>query len=115
MYDLLNPVRTSNTLKIKEDPKKGIYVENLSEPYVDDKNDLYFLLDSADESRIVNETRLNSNSSRSHIVFILYILQKLPDGSEKKGILNLIDLAGSERVLITISIGDQDRSNWRNP
>ena len=98
LYDLLTPTRSSIQLKIKEDPKNGIYVENLSEPYVEDKNELYFLLDSAEELRIVNETKLNKNSSRSHIVFMLQILQKLPDGTEKKGILNLIDLAGSERV-----------------
>lgn len=97
---MVTSVRNSTPLKIKEDPKKGIYVENLSEPYIEDKNQLYFFLDSAEENRIVNETKLNKNSSRSHIVFIFYILQKLPDGREKKGILNLIDLAGSERVYI---------------
>ena len=101
LYDLLTPVRNANGhLKIKEDPKKGIFVENLTEPYVEDKNELYFLLETAEEHRYVNETKLNKNSSRSHIVFILHILQKLPDGTEKKGILNLIDLAGSERVRI---------------
>lgn len=107
----MTPFRNSSPLKIKEDPKKGIYVENLSEPYVDDKNELYFLLDSAVDNRIVNETRLNKNSSRSHIVLILYILQKLPDGTEKKGILNLIDLAGSERVYFIFNLGNENRSN----
>jgi hypothetical protein len=103
LYDLLNPIRNSNVqLKIKEDPKKGIFVENLSEPYIEDKEELLFLLDSAEENRYVNETKLNKNSSRSHIVFILHILQKMPDGVEKKGILNLIDLAGSERVSYTL-------------
>jgi hypothetical protein len=103
LYDLLSPIRNSNAqLKIKEDPKKGIFVENLSEPYIEDKEELLFLLDSAEENRYVNETKLNKNSSRSHIVFILHILQKMPDGVEKKGILNLIDLAGSERVTSTL-------------
>ena len=48
--------------------------------------------------RSMAETRANKTSSRSHAIFILQLTQKFPNGSEKKGRLNLIDLAGSEKV-----------------
>lgn len=85
-------------LKIKEDPKTGMYVHNLMIVSVEDKNEIYALLEQAEENRTVAETRLNKQSSRSHIVFMLYIKQKLADDTEKLGTLNLVDLAGSEKV-----------------
>lgn len=42
-------------------------------------------------------TRLNDYSSRSHTIFQVEIIQKTGD-EEKRGLLNLIDLAGSEKV-----------------
>lgn len=48
--------------------------------------------------RTVAYTSMNSQSSRSHSLFILELVQKFPNGSEKKGKLNLVDLAGSEKV-----------------
>jgi len=99
LYDLLNPSVKSSDLKIKEDPKKGIYVQNLTIISVEDREEIYALLEQAEENRTVAETRLNKQSSRSHIVFMLYIKQKLPDDTEKLGTLNLVDLAGSEKVI----------------
>ncbi len=100
LYDLLNPAVKYTDLKIKEDPKKGIYVQNLTIISVEDREEIYALLEQAEENRTVAETRLNKQSSRSHIVFMLYIKQKLPDDTEKLGTLNLVDLAGSEKVII---------------
>ena len=44
---------------------------------------------------------MNLSSSRSHSVFTLEIIEKLPNGSEKNGKLNLVDLAGSEKIAHT--------------
>ena len=55
-----------------------------------------------DDLRVKAETGLNKLSSRSHLLFTLEITQKMPDESEKVGILNIVDLAGSEKVSLSI-------------
>lgn len=57
------------------------------------------LLAEAMEKRSVGCTQLNEQSSRSHMVFVMRI-EGVNEGTGKKvsGVLNLIDLAGSERV-----------------
>lgn len=86
-------------MKIKEDPKRGVYVNNLTNFPVEQRDEILALLEQAEENRSVAETRLNKHSSRSHIVFMLHLKQRFPDNTEKLGILNLIDLAGSEKVI----------------
>lgn len=85
-------------LQIKECPRRGIYVKGLTEVCVTSEQELIELLCLGQQLRTVAATKLNSTSSRSHFIFILEVLQKLPNDSEKKGILNLVDLAGSEKV-----------------
>ncbi len=54
------------------------------------------------DNRIVSETKLNSYSSRSHSILIFEVTQNLNNPNfYKKGTLNLIDLAGSEKILKT--------------
>ena len=102
---MLNPNIKYTDLKIKEDPKCGTYVQNLTSVSVEDKDEVYALIEHAEECRSVAETRLNKASSRSHFVVMLFITQKLPDDTEKVGILNLVDLAGSEKVINIINLG----------
>jgi kinesin family protein 5 len=48
---------------------------------------------------LVGQTEMNSESSRSHSIFIIIVQQKnLNDLSNKTGKLYLVDLAGSEKV-----------------
>ncbi len=105
LYDLLNPGMKSSDLKIKEHSKKGIYVENLSEIYITSQEEFLLYITEAEKCRSVSETGLNKNSSRSHLLFQLQITQKLQDDTERRGALNLIDLAGSEKVSKTHAIG----------
>jgi hypothetical protein len=105
LYDLLNPEAKSSELKIKEHSKRGIYVENLSETYISSQEEFLFLIHEAEKYRSVSETSLNKNSSRSHLLFQLQITQKMQDDTERRGALNLIDLAGSEKVSKTHAIG----------
>lgn len=102
LFDLLSPETKSSDLKIKEHPKKGIYVTNLTEEYISTKEEILLLIDHAEEYRVVSATGLNKSSSRSHLLFQMVITQKLPDDIEKRGILNLVDLAGSEKVILII-------------
>lgn len=95
--DLLEP--TKNNLKVREDKIKGIYIEDLSERYVLDDKEVLELIEFGTSNRSVAYTNMNSNSSRSHLVFILTIHQKnTSDLSSKLGKLYLVDLAGSEKM-----------------
>lgn len=96
MNDLL--CNEPNQLKIKEDKRRGIYVQGLTEVSVDCEDDMLELIALGEQMRTVAKTKCNAVSSRSHSLFRLTVKQKLPDESEKRGILNLVDLAGSEKV-----------------
>ncbi|GBF99197.1 kinesin [Raphidocelis subcapitata] len=57
------------------------------------------LIRRASEARACAETAMNSTSSRSHCVFMLYIAGAHPaSGTRLTGCLCLVDLAGSERL-----------------
>lgn len=98
ILDLLEP--SSNNLQIREDIKKGIYVENLKEIEVTSARDVIQQLIQGAANRKVAATNMNRASSRSHSVFTCIIESKW----ESQGVthhrfarLNLVDLAGSER------------------
>ncbi len=97
--DLLNPGNSSK-LQIREQKKK-IWVENLSEEYVGAPEDVMELISAGEKLRATSATGMNETSSRSHSVFILKIESK-PEAAggaaARSAVLNLIDLAGSERV-----------------
>ena len=112
--DLLIPEKKN--LNIREDKKKGIFVDNLSEWIVKDSNDIYTLLSKGVENRATASTSMNEISSRSHAIFIIILEQNILK-KEKYGIeintvkkmskLNLVDLAGSERTKISGAKGKQ--------
>ena len=79
LNDLLNHSNKQQNLKIKEDPRKGIYVDNITSVNVINKEDFLILIEEAEDRRSVAETKLNKLSSRSHIVFCLSIKNDLKD------------------------------------
>jgi kinesin family protein 5 len=85
-------------LKIKEDPKRGTYVEGLTEVCIVSEEEIMEVIYSGEKLRHIASTKLNKTSSRSHSICIIEIIQKFPNDSEKRGVLNLVDLAGSERI-----------------
>ncbi|XP_015873167.3 kinesin-like protein KIN-12E [Ziziphus jujuba] len=98
ILDLLEP--SSSNLQIREDIKKGVYVENLKEIEVTSARDVIHQLIQGAANRKVAATNMNRASSRSHSVFTCIIESKW----ESQGVthhrfarLNLVDLAGSER------------------
>ncbi|CAN1251707.1 Kinesin-like protein KIN-12E [Linum perenne] len=98
ILDLLDP--SSNNLQIREDVKKGVYVDNLKEVEVSTARDVIQQLIEGSTNRKVAATNMNHASSRSHSVFTCIIESKW----ESQGVthhrfarLNLVDLAGSER------------------
>lgn len=110
--DLLRTDRTG--LQIREDRKRGVFVEGLSEWAVRSPNEIYSLMQKGAMSRATASTKMNDVSSRSHAVFIIIVEQMLTSENEedegeskqiKVGKLNLVDLAGSERVRVTGATG----------
>ena len=111
--DLLKPNSPNKNLNIREDKKKGLYVEHLSEWAVRGPNDIYALLERGASCRAISNTNMNDVSSRSHAVFMIIVEQLINDNEingqqiTKIGRLNLVDLAGSERTRVTGATGKQ--------
>ena len=100
--DLL--VNNNQKLAIKEDPKKGTFVKDLTYVTLKDTEDIQKCLDKGNKNRHVGATSMNDQSSRSHSLFTVY-LEIEENGKIRSGKLNLVDLAGSERVGKTNATG----------
>ena len=100
---------SEDNLVIREDPRRGFYVEGLQEFIVRDYREAEALINLGLENRTIAPTLMNATSSRSHTVLTLSIeRQGLNLGSRTKNVrskLLMVDLAGSERVRRTISKG----------
>jgi hypothetical protein len=67
--DLLKPERSN--LNIREDKRRGVFVEDLSEWVVRSPAEIYGLMERGGAVRATGETKMNELSSRSHAVFIV--------------------------------------------
>lgn len=67
--DLLKPERSN--LNIREDKKRGVFVDGLSEWVVRSPAEIYGLMERGGMVRATGETKMNEFSSRSHAVFIV--------------------------------------------
>ncbi|CEJ04051.1 Putative Kinesin heavy chain [Rhizopus microsporus] len=95
--DLFNP--SNDNLAIHEDKTRGVYVKDLYEIYVANKDEVYQAMKNGSANRMVAYTHMNAESSRSHSIVVITITQKnLDTGAAKSGKLYLVDLAGSEKV-----------------
>lgn len=72
--DLLEP--TSINLHIREDIKKGVYVEGLQEEVVSSAKDMMEIIHLGAKNRHVGSTSMNKESSRSHSVLTTIIETK---------------------------------------
>ncbi|KAL0970777.1 hypothetical protein UPYG_G00247280 [Umbra pygmaea] len=100
--DLLNP-KSKGTLRVREHPIMGPYVEDLSKLAVTGYSDIQDLMDCGNKARTVAATNMNETSSRSHAVFTIVFTQRRRDqltslDTEKVSKVSLVDLAGSERA-----------------
>uniref|UniRef100_A0A7M5WTB1 Kinesin motor domain-containing protein n=1 Tax=Clytia hemisphaerica TaxID=252671 RepID=A0A7M5WTB1_9CNID len=98
VFDLLEPSTAS--LNLRENIKKGVFVEGLGERDVSSAKDAYGVLQSGWMNRRVASTSMNRESSRSHAVFTVSLESKKRSGGMnniKVSKLHLVDLAGSER------------------
>ena len=128
IIDLLNPVtnmnpdfnlysnsniskKEQNELKIKEDPKKGMYIQGITEEEINNSQQAKNLILTGLKSRHVAATEMNAESSRSHLLFSLFLKAEYINSKkakiQKSSRLHLIDLAGSERQKKTKTLGER--------
>ena len=116
LNDLLSLDRSAG-LKLMDCPTRGTIAEGLTEVGVEGAAHLHTLLETIDRRREVRGTRMNDNSSRSHLIVKLTIesrpssqsvVQQASNGHQQKeqpaaamtvktSALTFVDLAGSER------------------
>lgn len=108
--DLLKRESTQHNLRVREHPKLGPYVQDLSRHLVMDYSDVEELMARGNAHRTTASTAMNDVSSRSHAIFTLNFTQAkfirdLPSETVSK--VNLVDLAGSERADSTKATGQR--------
>lgn len=118
-------------LRIREDPKTGVFIEGLKQIQVENEEQLLGLIKFASKNRITHNTNMNLTSSRSHA--ILRILfekrtyshidnnnssnQNSPSKkgyTNTKGLLTIVDLAGSEKSKLSNAGIRKEESKYIN-
>lgn len=96
--DLLSEPESGIKYEIKHE-NEATYIKNCRYVEIKSRDEAMALLKMANKHRSVGSTKCNDRSSRSHSVFTFTVSMFNPTINEKrKGTLNLIDLAGSERL-----------------
>ncbi|KAK5865475.1 hypothetical protein PBY51_019743 [Eleginops maclovinus] len=107
--DLLRRKSTQTyNLRVREHPKDGPYVEDLSKHLVQNYSDVEELMEAGNINRTTASTGMNDVSSRSHAIFTINFTQAKFDSempSETVSKIHLVDLAGSERADATGATG----------
>jgi len=96
---LAGPDSPSGTHTIVHDEAYGSSVTNMTTADIQSLDQVNRLMARAAKKRSVGNTDMNSESSRSHAIFALYLLGVNKEHKAKmNGALHLVDLAGSERL-----------------
>lgn len=98
--DLFAPEK--GNLKVRELVGKGFYVQDLAEMAVTNFEQIEKLMDAGTKARTIAATNMNATSSRAHTIFVIKLTQttvnrETAKATDKVSLINLIDLAGSER------------------
>ncbi|RZB63365.1 kinesin-like protein KIN-14C [Glycine soja] len=102
------PVSGKQPYTIMHDANGNTHVSDLTIRNVSSASEISSLLQQAAQSRSVGRTHMNEQSSRSHFVFTLRISGTNENTDQQvQGVLNLIDLAGSERLSRSGATGDR--------
>ncbi|KAH0949984.1 hypothetical protein HN011_008737 [Eciton burchellii] len=123
VYDLLDEddirTKTLQSKIVREDGNKNMYVHAVTEVEVKSAEEAFELFQRGQRKRRVAHTALNAESSRSHSVFTVRLVQAPLDCEgehvmqDKRVVcvsqLSLVDLAGSERTNRTKNTGQRLR------
>mmetsp|Transcript_15561 Transcript_15561/g.39417 ORF Transcript_15561/g.39417 Transcript_15561/m.39417 type:complete len:644 (-) Transcript_15561:874-2805(-) len=104
-YDLLDPNHETKKLEdlpkvsMMQDADGNMHLRNLSAHLANNEEEALNLLFLGDTNRMICETPMNPNSSRSHCIFTVFVeARKTGSDSVRRSKIHLVDLAGSERV-----------------
>lgn len=100
----------THSLRVREHPKLGPYVQDLSNHLVHQYSDIQELMVRGNSIRTTASTHMNDTSSRSHAIFtVTFIQAKLLSDMplETRSKIHLVDLAGSERADATGATGQR--------
>ncbi|XP_033226200.1 kinesin-like protein KIF23 [Belonocnema kinseyi] len=123
VYDLLEEedvrAKTLQSKIVREDGNKNMYVHAVTEVEVKSTEEAFEVFQKGQRRRRVAHTALNAESSRSHSVFTIRLVQAPLDCEGEQAIqdkrvvcisqLSLVDLAGSERTNRTKNTGQRLR------
>ncbi|KAF0697097.1 Aste57867_12204 [Aphanomyces stellatus] len=102
--DLLQP--GNKNLRVREDKDKGVYVDDLLSVRAATKEHMLRLVERGNTNRVVACTSMNNDSSRSHTMLMINMIQRdLAAATEKVATMYVVDLAGSEMVNKTLATG----------
>ncbi|CAF0799890.1 unnamed protein product [Rotaria sordida] len=110
--DLINPGHTES-LQVRGSVEDGFYVGNLFQTYIETMDELLTILEEGELNRAMASHNLNDTSSRSHAMLSIQIEQDIQGNDDPKeqmtrqGKLVFVDLAGSEKVKVSLSKGKQ--------
>jgi hypothetical protein len=94
--------------EIREDAEGNVFVKDLSLVPVSTLEEVKKFITQGLAVRATHETKMNATSSRSHTVFtVTVVMQDKGSGQSTQGILNLVDLAGCERLQKSESEGQR--------
>uniref|UniRef100_A0A2P2IG01 Kinesin-like protein n=1 Tax=Hirondellea gigas TaxID=1518452 RepID=A0A2P2IG01_9CRUS len=129
--DLLCPTRDNNNLQIRGVQKTGVRVAGLTDVDVCSYDEIMAQLELGTLHRATGSTRMNTKSSRSHAIFTIILTQSRKtkgfdvyddskDGKEaleqeiRTSKFNFVDLAGSEGLKQTQTVGKRKREAIEN-
>ncbi|CAI2725027.1 unnamed protein product [Schistosoma spindalis] len=101
IHDLLNNTKEHSSMRIREHPDDGPYVEGLTKATLTDVKTLRTVIAKSIKNRTTAANHNHEKSSRSHVICTLYYHEERSGNDFPRTInskLCLIDLAGSERV-----------------
>ncbi|KAJ1611505.1 putative kinesin heavy chain [Cryptosporidium canis] len=114
LFDLLVPQTNFNSnesnyreIKIIDGVDGAVEFVNLTTKSVSSPEDVHSIIKTGLKLRRVAETAMNERSSRSHTILRIKIESKLDSNDTCVGILNFVDLAGSESIKRTQLEGDR--------
>ncbi len=104
---------SNRKLEIRGSQEEGFYVDNLFATYIETMDEMLTILQEGDYNRATASHMLNEHSSRSHAILTIQIENELQNSDDPKeqitklGKLIFVDLAGSEKVKMSLSKGKQ--------
>jgi kinesin family protein 4/21/27 len=98
IFDLLNPANRQGGLKMRWNKQDEFYVVNLYSYPCYDPEEVLNHYHRGLKNKIMASHNLNSNSSRSHCIFSLTVEALDKSGRILKSKLQIVDLAGSEKI-----------------